>query len=241
MGFTSKNSGVWALLIGIDAYLHHPLKYAVKDAQDMHQFLTGKLLVPPNHITMLLAEIQDDRDKSCENYANRRNILSSLWLLHKRPDIRDGDLIIIFYAGHGTQYAIGDECGQSSQSAGNHPRFNAELIKKGRSGPAVEAIVPVDRDLPQTDDGERVLDIADREINAILSFTHRKTGANIVFIADCCHSGGTARSSGSSFPVKSRNIPPLLSRDLQQLLQRTESSISDNVPKVCLSRAFPSR
>ncbi|KAJ7054647.1 caspase domain-containing protein [Mycena amicta] len=102
--------------------------------------------------------------------ATRANILSAFGDgLIRNPEVEKGDLIVIFYAGHGGRaMVITDE---------EDPKLE------------VETLCPVD------DSTEGIKGIPDITVSALLHTLAREKGDNIVFICDCCHSGGIARGA----------------------------------------------
>ncbi|KAF8752389.1 Caspase domain [Rhizoctonia solani] len=85
---------LYALVIGINNYKHiTPLDGAASDADEIFKFLTFDLKVPPNHIINLRNE-----------QASRVNIIQGFRSLVHDPRIKNGDPILIFYAGHGGSY-----------------------------------------------------------------------------------------------------------------------------------------
>jgi hypothetical protein len=86
------DTNVFALVIGINKYEHWTrLKGAVKDANDITNFLKESLSVPENHITKLL-----DGD------AKKDRIIKELVSLSTNRNINKDDAILIYFAGHGS-------------------------------------------------------------------------------------------------------------------------------------------
>ncbi|PBK82958.1 hypothetical protein ARMGADRAFT_872760, partial [Armillaria gallica] len=99
----------------------------------------------------------------------RSNIISALVGICKNTEIRRGDNIIIFFAGHGTCYPC------------------AKYFKDTIGGlGTVEALCPMDR-------GSTIPDISDREMNIILKQICRSKGHRITVFLDCCHSASATR------------------------------------------------
>jgi uncharacterized caspase-like protein len=87
------------------------LRSAVADAQNFQQYLTDDLGVPQERITFL-------RDKQ----ATRSGIIKAFQnLSDKNNNIRHGDSIVIFYAGHGAQLPLPPQLQASGRS--NHTEF----------------------------------------------------------------------------------------------------------------------
>ena len=142
------------------------------------------LNVPSNRITVLL-----DQD------ASRNAIINAFESLRVNDDIRLGDPILIFYAGHGAEIVDGD----------------AKETRK------IQAIIPQDHD------GITVHPIPDRTVGGLLAQIHKVKGDNIVsgstlpilfcsngvqtVILDCCHSGGMCRDNDNGqFLVRAAEI-----------------------------------
>jgi hypothetical protein len=89
---------LFALTIGINTYKYarqpelRNLVGCVADANAMVKYLTTKLRVPMDHIKSL---------HDCD--ATRANIIQSLVDLSRDTRIKNGDAILIFYAGHGAK------------------------------------------------------------------------------------------------------------------------------------------
>jgi hypothetical protein len=82
---------VFALVVGINDYPNlSKLKYAVNDALEFYQLLTGRSGIPPENITLLLNE-----DATVNNI---RSALGTGLRAAAGPE----DMVIIFFAGHGT-------------------------------------------------------------------------------------------------------------------------------------------
>lgn len=108
------SSRLFALIIGINRYNSHTisnsrgqkpyysseielplftnLRGAVADAENFCKYLTSDLFVPSERIKLL-----------CDEEATRAEIIKAFQDLGERQDIRKGDSIVIFYAGHGAQ------------------------------------------------------------------------------------------------------------------------------------------
>jgi len=82
---------MFALIIGINNYTNcRKLSGAVADAKAMKQYLEEVLRVPEDHIRTLF-----DHD------ATRDAIIKAFEALRDDEQIKNGDPIVIFYAGHG--------------------------------------------------------------------------------------------------------------------------------------------
>jgi len=80
-------------LIGIDKYQHYPpLVGAVKDVEDVFDFLLSSLSVPTSCITKLL-----------DHEATADAIVNGIRSLAHHPDIKHGDAILVYFSGHGAR------------------------------------------------------------------------------------------------------------------------------------------
>jgi hypothetical protein len=87
---SASRRNVWAVVVGINQYPRLPkLKYAVNDAQAFYRLLTERNRVPAENITLLL-----------DGQATLRNLRSALGTGLKGA-AGTGDMVIIFFAGHG--------------------------------------------------------------------------------------------------------------------------------------------
>ncbi|KAK0458348.1 peptidase C14, caspase domain-containing protein [Desarmillaria tabescens] len=179
----SRPPQFWAVLIGIDGYLHTPqLSGCVSDANEMERYLIDTLHVPGNHIQCLLrddsqiaARVDPNSDPSDD--PTRNNIIQTLRNLPAKNNIRKDDKIIIYFAGHGSIY------------------LNSDYYKEGtiESFGCSQALCPSDRD-------QGTPDIGDRLINDILSKISKDTGAHITVILDCSHSSGITQGIPGAIP-----------------------------------------
>ncbi|KAK0217546.1 peptidase C14, caspase domain-containing protein, partial [Armillaria nabsnona] len=152
---------MWVFLIGINDYPSpsDPLLGCVSDAAEMRQFFLD-IGVPESRIHLLL-----------DDTATRNNITRILYGAITSSEIMPGDAMIVYYAGHGSNY----HC--LTHSTPSKPKCSS------RSCP-IEAICPIDRDKLGVN-GEPIPDISDCELNSIFKeITHTK-GNNLTFIADC--------------------------------------------------------
>ncbi|CAE6446093.1 unnamed protein product [Rhizoctonia solani] len=180
---------LYALVIGINNYKHiTPLDGAASDADEIFKFLTFDLKVPPNHIINLRNE-----------QASRVNIIQGFRSLVHDPRIKNGDPILIFYAGHGGSY-------QPS-------RQQKRLYGAGK----IQVIFPQDYKFPIPGSTELVNCIPDKTIGVLLNEIAAAKGNNLVSVAspdsliilaisanrwtsqtvifDCCHSASATRTS----------------------------------------------
>ena len=147
---------VYALVVGVDDYRYVPQLYgAVADAQDIRRSLRRAGVT---HITSLL----DDAVTRAAMMQAMNDIIGK---------VRAGDLVIISFAGHGSQE-------------------RAKTVTKDNSGyDEVFILANFDDDSP-AHLAERLLD---KEIFNWLSQLDAK-GAGVIFIADTCHSGGLSKT-----------------------------------------------
>jgi hypothetical protein len=91
---SSQIPRLFALIIGINEYQNNyrTLRGAVPDGKAFKRYLMKRLCVPENHILSLF-----DHD------ATRTKIIEGFRKLRDNKDIKEGDPIFIFYAGHGSQ------------------------------------------------------------------------------------------------------------------------------------------
>ena len=137
---------LFALIIGINKYksaLIKDLKGSIADAEAVKDYLQDALGVPPSRIKTLFNE-----------HATRDGIIKNLGAL-KDADTREGDPILIFYAGHGV---AGDR---------------ASVVDE-----KVELIAPYDMDYNA--DKSVVNAIPDRIVGMLLEDLAKAKGNNIV-------------------------------------------------------------
>ncbi|PBK94323.1 hypothetical protein ARMGADRAFT_90185 [Armillaria gallica] len=167
-------SRFWALIIGIDTYNDMPLKGCVSDALSVKEYITKDLGVAQDHVFCLVNES-----------ATRVNIINALCRFYSDTRILYNDIIIIYFAGHGSSYPDPDICSDGADHA-------------------IEAICSIDRGTEHN--GTLIPDISDREFNSILSLISRAKGHRITVLLDCCHCGSHSRCSVLEGV---RTIPPL--------------------------------
>ncbi|CAE6447569.1 unnamed protein product [Rhizoctonia solani] len=191
-----------ALIIGIDTYIDPSfvnLRGAARDANDVASFLMSDLGVPTEHIVNLRNE-----------QATRGRILEELRKLWRNPNIRSGDPILIYYAGHG----------------GLAPA-NKEWKKRYGAG-KIQVIFPYDYGCKAQGPSSPVTVncIPDKTIAAMLNKLSAEKGDNITVIFDSCHSASGNRG------IKSGQQ---LSRDRRYRSAEVQFEIPhdiDNDPKV---------
>ncbi|KAF7349157.1 hypothetical protein MVEN_01438000 [Mycena venus] len=164
-----EDNPFWALVIGIDKYTNvTPLNGCAADADDVADYLEKTLGVSPTHITNLR-----------NGNATRRAIKESISGLASNKDIKDGNPIVIFFAGHGAQA----KAPPGWAAGGQHAR--------------IQMILPVDF-VGSTNNNEDWQGIPDITLAALLSNLAKAKGDNITVIHDCCHSGSSTRNSAVS-------------------------------------------
>jgi hypothetical protein len=143
---------LFALIIGINAYessIVPNLKGAVPDAEAMLDYLQKHLRVPSTHIRIL-------RDSE----ATREAIIDGIEAFSRNDEIKKGNPILIFYAGHG-----GSTKTPTDWEAGSTDK--------------IELLIPCDYSSP-LENGDHTHGIPDRTLGALLSKLASKKGDNIV-------------------------------------------------------------
>ncbi|KAK0213816.1 caspase domain-containing protein [Armillaria fumosa] len=187
-------SRFWAVIIGIDAYRTNPLYGCVADALLMKAYLEKDLSVPSDRIQLLLGMRSTSYDDP--SYPSRENITKTLCSLISNPNIKKGDNIIIYFAGHGSSYVCSQCSGAIKTRKSIVPDVRATRTQGHRRVDAfcpIEAICPIDRSLVDVKGSGMITDISDRELNTYLHEISRAKGNKITAIFDCCHSSGVTR------------------------------------------------
>ncbi|KAK0194753.1 caspase domain-containing protein [Armillaria mellea] len=164
-----EGSRFWVVIIGIDDYSSYPLYGCVSDARLMEKFFTEALGVPNDRIQLLLGSKKNVDDVM---KPSRANIVRTLLGLATNDDIKFGDNIVVYFAGHGYCY----------RPSGNDDPYGC-----------VETLCPIDRDTLDANK-KHVPDISDREFSSIISLIAKAKGHRITVILDCCHAGGASRT-----------------------------------------------
>ena len=104
MKAANAEAGRWALLIGIDFYKSLPLQGAVRDAEDFSQRIERRYII--TDIVLLTASTPTDANtvhppENPDSLPTFENVTSRLERI--TANARDGDLVYIHFAGHGTQ------------------------------------------------------------------------------------------------------------------------------------------
>ncbi|KAI0309849.1 caspase domain-containing protein [Amylostereum chailletii] len=163
---SSASSRLFALIVGLDEYADpgvDNLFGAVGDARDLKKFLIENMNVP----TFRIQELYNER-------ATRENIKRCIRGLATHPDIKKGDPILVFYAGHGSEAVP-----PKGWSAGG---WNKKI----------QMLAPYDF-IPSTVCSELGQGIPDITLSILLSDIAKVKGDNITVILDCCHSGSGTR------------------------------------------------
>ncbi|PCH38923.1 hypothetical protein WOLCODRAFT_140997 [Wolfiporia cocos MD-104 SS10] len=159
---------IFVLLVGVDTYSDediHDLSGCINDCKNFEAFLLENLGVPKRNIRSLHNEA-----------ATRGAILGAIDdHLFKNEEIVKGDVMIVFFAGHGSQVPA-PECWTPQ-------------------GSEVETIRPYDEGMQK--DGTLVYGIPDRTIAILMAQLSRRKGDSIVTIFDCCFSGGLSRGTAT--------------------------------------------
>ncbi len=187
---TRTFSRLFALVVGINEYdppLPHlrPLRGAVADAQAIKQWLEFKG-VPSENITLLA-----NKSATCSA------IIAALTWLKNNSQIRPGDPIFIFFAGHGAQVNApnGWECGGADRMIQVIVPHDCELVKLGKPvGPISDRVL-----------GALIANIAERKGNNIVSHDSRQCFSRIdlkqdtdysqFVVLDCCYSASGTRGA----------------------------------------------
>ena len=124
--------------------------------------------VPADHIRLLLSPpVSSVCAPESQLIPTRSNILTALYdHLRDNRNIRKGDNLLFYFAGHGSRYAASDVFQDT--------------------GEMIETLCPADRGVSV--DGA-ILDISDRELSIFLEELRAEKGDHITVVLDCCHSG----------------------------------------------------
>lgn len=196
-------SRFWAVIIGIDGYKRYPLCGCVADALLMKTYLEKDLKVPINRIQLLLGK--KDTPSNDPSIPSRDNITNTLCSLISNPNIKKGDNIVIFFAGHGSSYTCSECPRDVEERKSSIPDVRVSTLSYSAKNKGyeridafcpTEALCPIDRDIIDAN-GHKIPDISDREINTILYEISRAKGNQITVILDCCHSASITRDPKS--------------------------------------------
>ncbi|KAG9123526.1 hypothetical protein FRC07_014826 [Ceratobasidium sp. 392] len=185
----------FALIIGINTYPKvRRLAGAVPDGQAVASYLRSFFGVPSNHVIEIYNED-----------ATRAGILQAFRNLCKDERIKEGDPIVIFYAGHGTELKAPEDWDTEGQK--------------------IQALVPYD--VKESDNTKRFVEvIPDWTIGSLLEDLAEAKGNNITVILDCCHSASGTRVSEDSLVrlVDPKDLPPL-SPDTDKEIRKPRVSV----------------
>ncbi len=174
----------------------------------MEKYLIEDLGVPKNRIQLLLGT-SDSLDLDTAS-PTRANIIKTLYSLVDNPDIKRGDNIIVYFAGHGTRYAT-----KEYYRSRTPPGVSLASIKP------IEALCPMDR-TSMDSAGSPIPDICDREINALFTQISLTKGHTITLILDCCYSGTHTKSSAGR---THRTVPPLPRASIGPMLEDAHQAL----------------
>ncbi|KAK0457518.1 uncharacterized protein EV420DRAFT_1548745 [Desarmillaria tabescens] len=179
----------------------------------MENYLHEDLGVPRDRFQLLLGPREQVYPKGSA-IPSRKNIIDTLLSLITNPNIVNGDNIVIYFSGHGSNYSwFHHHFQESSNSDGP---IDAVL-----AAGSVEALCPIDRNSPDAN-GCPIPDISDREINAVLSELSRVKGNRITLILDCCHSSSASRCLSES---GIRSVTPLPRRCFRDMLVAADEKL----------------
>lgn len=140
---------LFGLVIGIDEYKDSPLKGAVADARAMKEFLESN---PAQTFSKIRIDALFNKE------ARRQKIMDVLRSLMKDDNIRHGDAIVIFFAGHG---------GRADVPPGWHaPESKGEFL--------------IPYDCGHEHESRKALPILDRTLGLLIKAIAAKKGNNIV-------------------------------------------------------------
>ncbi len=182
-------AGRWALLIGIDEYPRWPARYqlggCLNDLDAMETVLVERFGFPQSNILKLTSPAADR-----SRLADRDTIIEA-WSVHLADNqrIRHGDVVVIYYSGHGSY--IPDVHGDAEDGYD-------------------ETLVPCDSGADRGDPAQ-VRDISDHEISLLIDrVAARSRNVNCIF--DSCHSGSVTRARQDCEAVDGRGrerwLPP---------------------------------
>jgi hypothetical protein len=180
---------LFALIIGINKYQrnHRTLRGAVRDGKAFKTYLMNRLCVPESHIISLF-----------DHYATRTKIIEGFRKLRDNKDIKEGDPIFIFYAGHGSQKPANPDWvieSRSVQMEGRNVWMEDSNVQmedpdaqmedpnvqmKSRKVRMMEVILPHDCDAVNEEYPKGVEPIPDHTIGILIDEIAAEKGDNIV-------------------------------------------------------------
>jgi hypothetical protein len=165
---------LFALIIGINEYSmnHRTLRGAVPDGKAFKSYLMKRLCVPERNIISLF---------DCD--ATRTKIIEGFRKLRDNRDIKEGDPIFIFYAGHGSQKPAHPDWvleGRNVQMEDSNVQMEDSNVQmEDRDVQMMEVILPHDCDAVN-EYSERVEPIPDHTIGILIDEIAANKGDNIV-------------------------------------------------------------
>jgi len=169
---------LYALLVGIDNYVGHPLNGCVNDINAVEKYLNEKLDKEKYQLRI---------EKLLDEAATRQAIIGK-FESHLCQACKD-DVVLFYYCGHGSQEVAAEEF------------YEWEPDKK------LETIVCYNS-RQTSEDGTEVRDLADKEMRYLISKIAKNQPHHILVVYDCCHSGSGTRGEPEegvrSFPIDVR-------------------------------------
>jgi hypothetical protein len=154
----------WALLIGINQYPKLPrdkwLSGCVNDVNAIEEVLSSELFGFPREHILKLTNHDAMRDGILRAFREH---------LVENPNIRSGDVVVVYYSGHGS---------------------HVKDMHRDEEDGLDETIVPYDSGRGSPED---IRDITDDEISALLDDLTERT-QNVNLFLDSCHSGTITRA-----------------------------------------------
>lgn len=214
---TPELLSLYAILIGIDNYLYPELRLhgAVNDAKNLQRYLEEHLGVPGANITTL-----------CDQQATRVNILQAIRSLADDSRIKQGDRLVVYYAGHGA----------SGPSADPQDEY-VDLKQKS------QFLLPCDFGAGPFEDGLEIYGIPATTVNAVLRRVAATKGNNITMILDCSHTGPHMTNDFGNDDLVNRGVDlPFSVPDTidEELLSYAAASWAMSLPHCFLSQGIQS-
>jgi len=172
---------LFALIIGINVYQNHGnLQGAVPDGQEFKSYLMKRLCVPESHIITIF-----------NHHATRSKIIEGFRKLRDNEDIKEGDPIFIFYAGHGSQKPAHPDWvieGRNVEMEGRNVRMedpneqteDPNVQMNIRKVQMMEVILPYDCGAINEEHPKGVEPIPDHTIGILIDEIAAEKGDNIV-------------------------------------------------------------
>jgi hypothetical protein len=171
---------LWALLVGID-------QYASPTLNDLAGCVNDALALQALLVDQL--NVPPERLRLLTNEQATRAGLLAAFREHliENPALTPGSQILFAYSGHGSQM-----------------RSNDPFEPDGYD----ETLVVQDARTTDPTTGERIFDIPDKTIAALLAELAAAKGDRITVLFDCCHSGSATREVDGPGAVAARRAPP---------------------------------